>query len=130
MRPPIAISRYTVPFRISCLLVLTFGTAFGQITGDFNGDGIPDLATPGLMRLGNGDGTFRSVTFTIPTGSTPVSIVAGDFNRDGKLDLVSFRPGQYIGPDDGSVDVLIGNGDGTFRPPINIVAGGVGLSVD
>jgi hypothetical protein len=93
MNRPITLTHYTAPFLTSCLLVLTFGTAFGQIAGDFNGDGIPDLTTPGLMRLGNGDGTFRSVTFTIPTGSTPVSIVAGDFNRDGKLDLVSFRPG-------------------------------------
>src|SRR5208337_908883 len=28
------------------------------VTGDFNGDGITDLATPAYVYLGNGDGTF------------------------------------------------------------------------
>ena len=136
----------TVPILACAMIALDLASAYGQpvsfmaprvfptggssiVVGDFNGDGKPDLATPGLMLLGNGDGSFRSVTFSIPTGNTPVSIVAGDFNRDGKLDLVAFRPGEFIGPDNGSVDLLLGNGDGTFGQPINIVAG-TGLKVD
>jgi hypothetical protein len=33
------------------------------VTADFNGDGIPDLAsTDGTGQLGNGDGSFETVT--------------------------------------------------------------------
>ena len=87
-------------------------------TGDFNGDGIPDLAvsngevsgqTVNVM-LGNGDGTFQSpVPYQVLDG--PMGIASGDFNADGKLDLAVAcftRPNQ-------GVSVLVGNGDGSFQ---------------
>src|SRR5207249_3048138 len=66
--------------------------------GDFNRDGkldlavayyrnpsVADLANVVLLR-GNGDGTFQpALPFTV--GTNPESVVVGDFNRDGKLDL-------------------------------------------
>src|SRR5271167_5060242 len=66
--------------------------------GDFNGDGIPDLAvvpafdeSVSVMFLGNGDGTFTQVGGNFGTigGNTFTSnaIAAADFNGDGKLDL-------------------------------------------
>ena len=70
-----------------------------QAIADFNRDGLLDLAlalangNSGLMeiRLGNGDGTFRSPTryFTPPPQSSigGGTLVTGDFNRDGRADL-------------------------------------------
>jgi hypothetical protein len=47
-----------------------------------------------------------------PTGNGPISVVAADLNGDGKPDLVSCNNG------DGTISVLIGNGDGTFQAPV------------
>jgi hypothetical protein len=84
------------------------------VAGDFNGDGIPDLAvTDGngtAVYLGNGDGTF---TFKATSGGCGVSgisnaIAVADFNQDGILDLAEAN--GY----GNSVTILLGNGDGTF----------------
>jgi protein involved in polysaccharide export with SLBB domain len=90
-------------------------------TGDFNGDGIPDLAVAstsgGAMTivLGNGDGTFTT-TPTVPSLSTvPAGIAVGDFNGDGKLDLAVLVYGAGGETGTGNVDIFLGNGDGTFQ---------------
>jgi len=85
-------------------------------TGDFNGDGIPDvMVTVGeggaaTILLGKGDGTFSTLTIpmTLPNGSPEYinSFAVGDFNGDGKLDLA------FAG--DFGVAIFLGNGDGTF----------------
>ena len=92
---------------------------------DFNGDHILDLAVAGgfgtiSIRLGNGDGTFHSpATPDIPVGISNnfTSISAGDFNNDHALDLVVTDNVQ------GFVTVLLGNGDGSFQAPANILGG-------
>jgi hypothetical protein len=92
--------------------------------GDFNADGVPDLAVaintvqngvPGSVEilLGNGDGTFTPKTESPATGDNPSSIVAGDFNGDGVLDL-AVSNGYDNTSFPGTVTVLLGNGDGTF----------------
>jgi hypothetical protein len=61
---------------------------------------------------------FKSSDIT--TGTNPQSIVTGDFNHDGKLD---FAQVNYSGGGAGSVNVFLGNGDGTFQPKVNYPVG-------
>lgn len=90
--------------------------------GDFNGDGIPDLAVTGSastnvgILLGTGKGGFTPAG-EFATGPTPIGVVSGDFNGDGKLDLAVVNNGLD------NVSILLGNGDGTFGSAVNFGAG-------
>ena len=95
----------------------TFGAgsaSFSVVVGDFNGDGVQDLAaansssTTVSVLLGNGDGTFPA-TPAFAVGINPESVAVGDFNRDDRLDLAVANAGSN------TVSVLMGNGDGTFQ---------------
>ena len=96
------------------------------VAGDFTGNGRTDLAVANegdntiSVLLSNGDGTFQpQVTYAV--GTYPYAIVAGDFNGDGHLDLAVLNLGNY--PNDGTVSILMGNGDGTFQPQVTYAAG-------
>jgi hypothetical protein len=61
-------------------------------------------------------GIAKSVCASATGIGTPgISVVAGDFDGDGKLDLA-------VAIETGEVGVLLGNGDGTLRPPMTPVA--------
>ena len=90
--------------------------------GDFNGDGKLDLVVADgyvTVLLGNGDGTFQPPA-NYNVGSS-YSVTVGDLNGDGKPDLAvaNFAPGG----ENGSVALLLGNGDGTFQYETSYVVG-------
>jgi uncharacterized repeat protein (TIGR01451 family) len=51
------------------------------------------------------------------TGHVPGYVAVGDFNRDGKPDLA------IANENSNNVSILLGNGDGTFQPPVNYPVG-------
>ena len=84
-------------------------------SGDFNGDGLPDLAVVDQTNstlsifLNTGLGGFTPAAGSpYSTGATPQGVAVGDFNLDGKLDLVTANSGAF------TVSVFVGNGAGGF----------------
>src|SRR5215218_3171460 len=87
---------------------------------DFNRDGVTDLVAgtrapgfsdPGdvVVALGRGNGTFLD---PVPVAYRGLPLLPADFNADGFVDVVILR-GR-------SLEVLAGNGDGTFDTAVPI----------
>ena len=97
------------------------------VVGDFNHDGKLDLAVGNsysktvAILLGSGNGTFGSPRIVAVSGQ-PFNLAAGDLNGDGKLDLVVVdgSDGTSTGQ---TVEVLLGNGDGSFRAGVTYATG-------
>ena len=100
---------------------------------DFNRDGKPDIAvaqaayenlTDGSIAVlvGKDNATFETLKI-YGAGTHPVSVAVGDFNGDGKLDLAAANAGSYPYYTNGSVSVLLGDGNGTFQTATNFKAG-------
>jgi len=94
------------------------------VHGDFDEDGKLDIAGvsqgTGSITLfkGNGLGGFTNVATVLIPGSQLYSLMAGDFNADGDLDLLAGRATT-------SLALLYGRGDGSFGQP-NLISSAAG----
>jgi len=110
-------------------LIPISGGSAGLVAGDWNGDGIQDLAyvdtgtTPSLhVLLGSSSGRL-TIGQIVPLAkyscsyinSTGCVVTKADLNHDGKMDILF---PSSVGTDAGTVTALLGNGDGTFGAPI------------
>jgi hypothetical protein len=90
--------------------------------GDFNGDGISDVAVADflsdkiLVMTGERASGFR-LAARLPSSAGPRSIVAADFNHDGLMDLAV---ANFFS---GTVAVFLGRGDGSFEDPRSLQVG-------
>jgi hypothetical protein len=128
--------------------VVTYETggvhALTVAVADLNGDGIPDLivanscsggilpggvcsdGSAGVL-LGNGDGTFQKAR-VFPSGGSMSALVVADLNHDGHPDVVVSNcapSGQFCPSGNGTVGVLLGNGDGSLQPVTLYDSGGL-----
>ncbi len=96
------------------------GGPFSITVGDFNVDGRArsgrgSVPAHRLHLLGLGNGDFQHTN--IAMGSRPYFITVGDFNADGRLDLATANIFS------GNVSILVGLGDGNFRPAQDVGVG-------
>jgi hypothetical protein len=118
-----------------------YAQGFGLATGDFNGDGILDMAVSGqtclescttlyplAIFLGDGQGNFLPASSQPPMNVGGEQVMAADFDGDGILDL-ALAGGTNL-------EILHGNGDGTFTqiqgepPALGSVTTAVDLNAD
>jgi len=105
------------------------------LAADLNGDCHPDLAVlaycgrnikacrSGALEvlINKGHGTFNKPMYFSVKGVGPDGIAAADLSHDGKIDFVvannNFQQAS-------TVSVLLGKGNGTFKPVVNYAVGG------
>ena len=107
----------TGTYTATSTLPLQIGFVYDLATGDFNKDGIPDLAVGNsnfpnqvMIYVGNGNGTFQpriDISFPPQPILDGGSIAVADLNNDGFLDIVG---GGYVTD---NVFVLLNTGLGT-----------------
>jgi uncharacterized repeat protein (TIGR01451 family) len=118
----------------SMLSLLLSASLAEPAIGDFNGDGIADIATATtrLVKVfpGAGGGAFGAELDSpvYPSSYPPKRAVAADFDGDGKLDL-AFAGAGFNPQPAYSLSIYSGKGDGTFRPAASYPASSASITV-
>jgi Big-like domain-containing protein/VCBS repeat protein len=111
----------------------TGGAATIMAAADLNRDGNADMIVGNstdriAVFLGNGDGTFEGPSYVDPStpemggGAGVLTLAVTDLNNDGKLDFAVTT--HSYGYSTVVINVLMGNGDGSFKSPVvNATAG-------
>jgi hypothetical protein len=113
------------------------GSPYFTAAADINHDGIPDLlvadgttttrdssgastqTAQGIaVLLGKGDGTFGAPAH-FPTTHSASFICVADVNGDGHPDALTADFDHTLFSPGGAIEVLLGNGDGTFKAPVS-----------
>jgi uncharacterized protein (UPF0548 family) len=113
--------------------------AYSIAVQDVNNDGHPDLLVANLcasssncnngtvsVLLNNGNGTFQKAVPYSSGGQNPYSVAVADVNNDGIPDLLlANNCASDTNCNNGTVSVLLGNGNGTFQTAVPYASGGL-----